>query len=115
MTCMGNRVQYDGETSTDTAGLETIKIHANHVISSPGAKFCDADMGNFYVNTFLPEPVYMRIHRKDIPQEIYDKYHLTPNHIDKDGYAMVEVIKAIYGLPQSGRLAHEDLKAHLAK
>ena len=28
---------------------------------------------------------------------------------------MVKVIKAIYGLPQSGGLAHEDLKKHLAK
>ena len=115
MTCMGNRVQYGGKTSTDTASLETIKIHANHVVSSPGAKFCDVSMGNFYVNTFLPEPVFIRIHQKDIPQDIYDEYKLTPNHIDKNGCAMVEVVKAIYGLPQSGQLAHEHLKAHLAK
>ena len=59
ITCMLNRVHYHGETATDTAGLETIQIHTNHIISSPGAKFCDANMGNFYVNTFLPELVYM--------------------------------------------------------
>ena len=59
MTCMENRIQYNGKTSTDTAGLETIIIHANHVISSPGAKFCDVSMDNFHVNIFLPKPVYV--------------------------------------------------------
>lgn len=45
--CIGNGVQYNGETSTDTAGVETIQIHANHVISSPDAKFCVANMSDF--------------------------------------------------------------------
>ena len=38
MTYMGNRVEYDVVTSTETANLETIKIHANRVILSPGAQ-----------------------------------------------------------------------------
>ena len=58
-------------------------------------------MGNFYVNTFLPESVYMQINKKDIPKEIIAEYKLTDKYFDQDGYAMVEVMKAIYGLPQS--------------
>ena len=72
-------------------------------------------MGNFYVNTFLPESVYMQINKKDIPKEIIAEYKLTDKYFDQDGYAMVEVMKAIYGLPQSGCLAHKDLKVRLAQ
>ena len=53
--------------------------------------------------------------KKDIPKEIINEYKLTDKYFDQDGYAMVEVMKAIYRLPQSGRLAHKDLKAHLAQ
>ena len=35
--------------------------------------------------------------------------------VDKDGYAYVEVIRAMYGLAQSERIANQDLQKHLAK
>lgn len=67
MTCMGNRVHYNRETATETAELETVKIHTNHnIISSKGGKFGDVNMGDFYVNTFLAELVYMQINKKEV-------------------------------------------------
>lgn len=89
----GEQSTIERETITAIAWFEIIKIHANHVVSSPGVKFYNTDMGNFYVNTILPEPIYMRIHRKDIPQEIMDEYNLTKEHVDYKEYAISEVIQ----------------------
>ena len=50
----GNNLQYDGKTSTKTAGLETAKIHLNSTISSKNAKYAAADIRNFYTNLKLP-------------------------------------------------------------
>ena len=56
---------------------------------------------------------YMKIHRKFIPQDIFDKYELA----DKlaGDFVYVEIQKGMYGLPQSGRIANEWLKPHLEK
>ena len=37
LTAGGNQLHYEGKTSTETAGLETIKIFLNSVISTPNA------------------------------------------------------------------------------
>ena len=70
MTAAGNFLEgtYMGKTSTETADIETVKIHTNHIISSPGAKCCALDIHNMYLNTVLPTPEYMRIHISMIPQ-----------------------------------------------
>ena len=72
MTAAGNFLvgTYTGKTSTETADIETVKIHTNHIISSPGAKCCALDIHNMYLNTVLPTPEYMRIHVSMIPGNI---------------------------------------------
>jgi hypothetical protein len=43
LTAGGDRLDYEGRTSTDTAGLETIKIRINSTISRKEAKYmCDS-------------------------------------------------------------------------
>ena len=59
---IGGHLQYDGKTSTKTAGLETIKIHLNSTISTKNAKYVAADIGKFYTNSELDLLEYMRIH-----------------------------------------------------
>ena len=51
ITVRGNRLEYQGEVSTKTAGLTTIKLLLNSVVSSIYAKFMTADVKNFYLNT----------------------------------------------------------------
>ena len=51
MTIGGNLLEYEGKTSTETASLETIKIHLNSTISTKNAKYAAADIGNFYTNS----------------------------------------------------------------
>ena len=59
-TAGGNLItDYPGDVSTDTASLETIKIHWNSVVSTPGAKWMGMDISNMYLNTPLDRFEYM--------------------------------------------------------
>ena len=112
LTAGGNRLDYGGKKSTESATLETIKIFLNSVISTDHARFVVADIGNMHLNIKLPSPEYMRIHKKLIPEEIIREYNVL-EFTDKSGYAYVEITGAIYGLAQSGYLAHQDLIKNL--
>ena len=48
ITAGGDRIDYEGNVTTHTASMETIKMHWNSVISTPGAKYCTADISNMY-------------------------------------------------------------------
>ena len=56
MAAGGDRLYYSGDTRTESAGLETIKIHWNLVLSTPKARYMTMDISNMYLNTKLPEP-----------------------------------------------------------
>ena len=47
-----------------------------------------------------------------IPQELMDKYNLK--YKVHNGYIFTQLTKGMYGLPQSGRIAHDALVQHLA-
>jgi hypothetical protein len=115
LTAGGDRLDYEGKTSTDTAGLETIKIHINSTISraKKGAKYLCIDIGNMYLNTKLLAPQYMRIHIDLIPEEIREEYN-TDEFMDENGFVYMDVTGAIYGLAQSGYLANQDLIKNLS-
>jgi hypothetical protein len=53
LTVEGDKIEYPGYTSTQTAGLTTAKIFINSIISTLGAKFLVTDINNFYLNTPL--------------------------------------------------------------
>ena len=109
ITAGGNLLtDYPGEISTDTAGLELIKIHWNSVISTPGARYMTMDISNMYLNTPLDRYEYMRMNIKDLPQEIIDEHNLK-DLADKDGWVYMEIRRAMYGLRQSGALAGKQL------
>ena len=55
---------------------------------------------------------YMRIPLSMIPQAIIAQYNLTP--LIHNGFVYVEVCKGMYGLPQAGKLANDQLIAALA-
>ena len=81
---------YPGVISTDTAGLETLKIQWNSVVSMLGAKWMGMDISNIYLNTPLDCFEYMRIHIKKIPQEIIDEYNLM-DLVSPDSYVYIEI------------------------
>ena len=62
------------------------------------------DLANFYLNTPLDKPEYTRIQLSVIPQEVIDKYNLTPYAYND--YIYFELGKGMYGLKQAGKPAN---------
>jgi hypothetical protein len=111
-TCGGDKITYDGEVSTKTADMSTVKVLLNDVISTPNAKYMTMDLSNFYLETPMDDYEYMRIPRWVIPETIMDEYNLSSLIIND--YLYVEIRKGMYGLPQSGRIANDRLTKFLA-
>jgi hypothetical protein len=111
MTVGGNLINYPGDKSTRTAELETTKILFNSVISTQDARFCTADITNFYLNTPLDRPEFLCIPVNLIPDEIMLEYQLQK--LAKNGHVMARIDKGMYGLPQAGILAIKLLKERL--
>ena len=112
LTVGGDRIQYDGDLATPTAGLTTVKLHLNSTISTPNARYCTIDIKDFYLGTPMTEYEYMRIPISLIPEVIIRQYNLLP--LVHNGFVIVEVRKGMYGLPQAGILANKQLRTHLA-
>ena len=73
------------------------------------------DVSSMHLNTELTDRYkHVKMHLKDIPQEIIDQYQLK-DKVAADGYVYIEIRRAIYGLKQSGKLANNQLKDNLAK
>ena len=111
-TVGGDRVNYPGEVATPTADMLVAKLLFNSVISTKGGRFMTLDISNFYLNTPLKRPEYVRIKLADIPQEIIDEYNLTAI-ASPDGSVFIQANKGMYGLPQAGLLANELLEKRL--
>ena len=70
------------------------------------------DVKDFYLGTTLPTKEYIRIPAAIIPQEILSAYNLQD--LIHDGYLYAEVSKGMYGLPQAGIIANDELLPRLA-
>jgi hypothetical protein len=70
------------------------------------------DIKDFYLNTPMDRPEFMRLKMADIPKEFIDLYRLrqlaTP-----DEHIYVRVQKGMYGLPQAGIIAQPLLETRL--
>ena len=86
--------------------METVKIHINSTISTKGAQYTCADIGNFYTNSRLESPEYMRIHERDIPDEVKEEYNVD-QYIANDRYVYCEINGAMYGLKAAGYIANK--------
>jgi hypothetical protein len=67
---------------------------------------------DYYLSTPMTRKEYMRIPLSLLPAEVIAKYNLLA--IAENGHVLGMVHKGIYGLPQAGRLAQDQLTAHLA-
>jgi hypothetical protein len=113
LTVGGDQIEYRGDKSTQTAGLNTAKMLISSVISTLGAKFLVIDIKNLYLNTPLGRFEYMVINLLSLPQETIDKYDLI--ELSQDGKVYIEIQKGMYGLPQADILANELLQRNLVK
>ena len=109
----GDRTDYTGAVSANTAALETIMVLLNATVSEPGATFTTADIKDFFLMSDLSRPEYMWIQLSQIPDRIIQHaYNIADFAINER--VLVEINKGIYGLPQAALLAKQQLDAHLA-
>ena len=69
-TTGGDKINYPGAVATRTAEMLVAKILFNSVISTKDAKFMKIDISNFYLNSPLPRPEFLKIKIRNIPEEI---------------------------------------------
>lgn len=111
ITIGGNTIGYTGDCGTKTGSLETVKLVINSTLSTPGAEWMTADLANFYLNTPLDRPEFLRIKLADIPQEIIDEYDLEK--YAHNGWVYYQLSRCMYGLKQAGILSNELLATRL--
>jgi hypothetical protein len=111
LTVGGNLIDYAHSTSTPTSDMTTFKCLTNAICSDRDSKALILDVKNFYLNTPMKEPEFMRIHISLIPQEIIDEYNLM-DYVYND-YVYIKISKGMYGLPQAGILANQLLETRL--
>ena len=78
-------MEITGNINAPTASVTTAKCVLNIVVSTPGARCMLANIKHFYLNNILPDPEFMRITLKIIPQEIIDVYNLA-TLVDNQGW-----------------------------
>ncbi len=79
------------------------------MISTKVARYCTFDLKDFYLNTLMEQPEYMRMKLSNLPQEFVNLYKLT-NIAEDHGNVYIKVQKGMYSLPQAGILAHRLLE-----
>jgi hypothetical protein len=72
------------------------------------------DIKDFYLNTPMQRPEYMKLKLTDIPQEIIEQYNLRAL-VKHDDYIYCEISNGMYGLPQAGLIAQELLAKRLGE
>ena len=97
LTVGGKLLDFTGNISTPTSSVTTAKCVFNSLVSTPGARCILADNKHFYLNNILPDPEFMRIPLKIIPQEIIDTYDLKAL-FDDQGWIYMRIKKGMYGL-----------------
>ena len=110
----GDKTNFPGEVATPTADMLVAKILMNSVVSTKGARFMTMDISNFYLNTPMSRPEYIRIRINDIPDEIIKEYKLKEK-VTPNGSIYIQVNKGMYGLPQAGLMANVLLEKRLNK
>ena len=70
------------------------------------------DIKDFYLNTPMDQPEFMRLKMANIPKEFIDLYNFRPL-ATPDEYIYVQVQKGMYGLLQAGIIAQQLLEKRL--
>ena len=68
ITVGGDKLDFCGDASSVAASLATVKLLLNSVVSTKGAKLTTTDIKDFFYASLLPDPEYMKMELKIIPQ-----------------------------------------------
>ena len=90
LTAVGNLISVPMDCSTPSANLLTVKLLLNSFISTPGAKFLGLDLKDFYLNTPMERPEFIRMNIKNFPEDVILHYKLR-DKVDKNGLLFLRV------------------------
>ena len=88
----------------------TVKLLFNSIISTPDASFITIDIKDFYLMTPMDRHEYFWMKLDLFPEDIIEdeEYNLR-DIVDSNGHIHCEVKQGMYGLPQAGLLAQQQL------
>ena len=109
LTYDGSNLSINMDLSIPTASLLTAKILLNSVISTPGAKFMAIDIKDFYLNTPLERPEFIRLKISNFLEDVIKEYKLK-DKVDSKGFIYVKITQCMYGLPHAGIIAQKLLE-----
>ena len=112
LTVGGDRINFPGDCGTPVTDILTVKLLLNSDISTKIARFVTIDTKNFYLNTPMDRPEFMRLRVADMPDSIVKQYNLQ-DKVTNDGYVYVRVSRGMYGLPQAGIIAQQLLEKQI--
>ena len=112
LTFAGQNIDSGMDNGTPTADLLTVKLLLNSVISTEGARFMGIDIKNFYLNTPMDRPEYLRMKLDNFPDDVIDHYNLREK-VDDRGFVVTRVERGMYGLPHAGIIAQRLLEKRL--
>ena len=116
LTIGGDKLIFLGDTGSPAADLLETKLMANSIISDAhkGARCLNLDIKDFFLQSFLPRPEYMRIHSRYFSKRFRKLYNIDVK-IAPDGYVYCIILRGMYGLKQAAILAYRQLVSHLRK
>ena len=82
-TLGGDKTHYKGVTTANCADLLVVKILLNAAISDSESNWASIDIKDFYLGTPMLRPEYLRVTRKQIPDETMLQFHLD-QYVTKD-------------------------------
>jgi hypothetical protein len=113
----GHRVDKDlytwHDTSSPTICLETMMM-VLCIAASERRDIEAIDFPGAYLNAFLKEPQLMRLD-KQLVMELLQVEPSYAKYVQSDGTILVELVKALYGLPEAAKLWYEHLSNVLKK
>jgi hypothetical protein len=108
-TVGGNINDFDGNKTSYTASLPSVKILLNAVISDPDAKFMTIDLKDFFLHGSSGRAEYMRIPLKWIPEADMNKYNIDSYIKPEDATVLVEITGNMYGLVNAALVSNQDV------
>ena len=92
ITVGGNRLTYPDNAGSPASNITETKIIVNLVISDAhkGAKFMSMDIKDYFLNTPMDQPEYMKVSYKHIPPNIRTGYNLNAK-VTTNGYIYIKI------------------------
>ena len=77
LTVGRDRINFEGDCSTPTANLLTIKLLLDSIVSMSGAENLELDLKDFYLNTPMDHPEYLKMKLANFPDDVITYYKLN--------------------------------------